>query len=405
MMARMRIIFALVLAVRVWGEVPTHFSFSDPTPAGATRVAPTLKYSAEMGYGFDVPPSGDEGFIFSVDVAEGNYDVTVVLGDAKSDSDTTVKAEQRRLMAEAVKTAAGRFETRTFTVNVRTAALAGGGAVKLKGREGDMPRWDKRLSLEFVGPRPRIASVKIERNDKAVTVFLAGDSTVTDSPREPYNSWGQMLTRFFKAGVAVANHAESGESLRSFTGSKRIDKIYESIKPGDWLFIQFGHNDQKDKRPEAGAMTTYKTSLLEYAKEATKRGAKVVIVTPVSRRSFGAEGKIVSNLGEFPEAARLAAKEAGVALIDLNAMSQRFYEAMGVEASKQAFAPGDNTHHNNYGSYEIAKCVVKGIVESKLELARFVVEDFSFEPSRPDEIGRFAVPASVGKTNVKPEGN
>lgn len=405
MMVGMRIILGLLLAVRVWGEVPTHFSFSEPAPAGTTRVAPTLKYSAETGYGFDVSPSGDDGFIFSVAVEEGNYDVTVMLGDAKSDSDTTVKAEQRRLVAEAVKTAAGKFETRTFTVNVRTPALAGGGAVKLKGRESDMMRWDKRLSLEFVGPRPRVAAVKIERNDKAVTVFLAGDSTVTDSPREPYNSWGQMLTRFLKAGVAVANHAESGESLRSFTGSKRIDKIYESIKPGDWLFIQFGHNDQKDKRPEAGAMTTYKTSLLEYAKEATKRGAKVVIVTPVSRRSFGAEGKIVSNLGEFPEAAKLGAKEAGVALIDLNAMSQRLYEAMGVEASKQAFAPGDNTHHNNYGSYEIAKCVVKGIVENRLELAKFVVEDFSFDPSRPDEMGKFAVPASVGRTNVKPEGN
>lgn len=153
-------------------------------------------------------------------------------------------------------------------------------------------------------------------------------------------------------------------------------------------------------------MTTYKASLLEYARDATRRGAKVVILTPVSRRSFGPEGKIVSNLGDFPEAARQAAKEAGVALIDLNAMSQRFYEAMGVEQSKRAFAPDDNTHHNNYGSYQIARCVIAGIVANKLELARFVVDDFgAFDPAKPDDIEAFAVPASIGRTIVKPEGN
>jgi hypothetical protein len=144
--------------------------------------------------------------------------------------------------------------------------------------------------------------------------------------------------------------------------------------------------------------------LRKYVAEARRRGATPVLITPVSRRSFGPDGKIVNNLGDFPEAVRRVAAEEKVPLIDLNAMSHRFYQAMGPEESKRAFAPGDNTHHDNYGSYELAKCVVEGIRQAKLGLANELAEDVgSFDPARPDPIDRFDVPASPMKKANRPE--
>jgi lysophospholipase L1-like esterase len=391
---------------------------------GYTQVLPTTVFSAEAGYGFEPGPwitgverAKDDGlqahfctsktpFFFSVDLGEGNYDVTVVTGDAKGESTTTVKAESRRLMLESIHTAPGKFETRTFTVNVRAPQIAPGQQVKLKAREKDYLHWDNKLTLEFSDVRPCLCALEIKPAPSAVTVYLAGDSTVTDQPREPYNSWGQMLPRFFKPGVAVANHAESGESLKSFTGARRIDKIFSTIKPGDYLFIQFGHNDQKDKSRGAGAFTTYTDALKSYVARARQAKAIPVLITPVSRRSFGPDDKIANNLGDFPDAVRQLAAEENVPLIDLNALSKPFYEAMGPDKSKLAFAPGDNTHHNNYGSYELAKCIVEGIRSSKLELAKFIVEDYKpFDPSHPDPLEDFKVPASPKADAAKPDGN
>ncbi len=237
---------------------------------GYIQVLPATIYTKELGYGFDLDSTvsaidygGDDAlrgdfctdekpFVFSVALPEGNYNVTVTLGDQTAATNTTIKAESRRLMLEKVVTEPGKFATRTFTVNIHTPKIAADGEVKLKPREIGPPlvlHWDDKLTLEFNGPRPCICAMEISKVDDAVTVYLAGDSTVTDQPREPWNSWGQMLPRFFKPGVAVANHAESGESLKSFIGEKRLDKIFSTIKAGDYLFIQFGHNDQKDKSP------------------------------------------------------------------------------------------------------------------------------------------------------------
>ena len=391
---------------------------------GYTQVLPTTTYSASLGYGFE-PGSkifgvhrggpdalrgsfctSDKPFFFSVALPEGNYNVTVTLGDASGESTTTVKAESRRLMLERIHTAAGKFETRTFTVNIRTPRISDTQRVSLKKREIGYLHWDDKLTLEFSDARPCVCGVEITPAPDAITVYLAGDSTVTDQPREPYNSWGQMLPRFFKAGVAVANHAESGESLKSFTGAHRIDKILSTIKPGDYLFIQFGHNDQKDKSRGAGAFTTYKASLQKYIEEARTRKAIPVLVTPVSRRSFGEDGKIENNLGDFPDAVRQTAQEMQVPLIDLNAMSQKFYEAMGPDESARAFAPRDHTHHDNYGSYELAKCVVEGIRKSSPALASHLVGDApAFDPSQPDSIDNFKIPADPGEPGRKPDGN
>jgi lysophospholipase L1-like esterase len=215
-----------------------------------------------------------------------------------------------------------------------------------------------------------------------------------------------MLTRFFKPGIAIANHAESGESLRSSLGAHRLDKVLSTMKPGDYLLIQYGHNDEKEKGEGVGAFTTYKADLKKFVAEARKRGGVPVLVTPVQRRTFDQNGRITNSHGDYPEAVRQIAREENVPLIDLNAMSKTLYEAWGPEASKRAFAPNDNTHHDNYGSYELARCIVEGIKTGKLSLEKFLATDIgAFDPSHPDSIDSFVLPASPKSNSVKPLGN
>ena len=135
------------------------------------------------------------------------------------------------------------------------------------------------------------------------------------------------------------------------------------------------------------------------------RGGIPVLVTSMHRRTFVDEGKITNSLGDYPEAVHQAAKEENVALIDLNAMSKLFFEALGSENSRKAFV--DNTHHNNYGSYELAKCIVEGIKANKLSIARFLVDEAwtAFDPAHPDPIESFRVPASPMPTTRAPDGN
>jgi lysophospholipase L1-like esterase len=392
---------------------------------GYTRVTPQNIYNRPAGFGFEpgsqiacINRSGkdplrsdfctsDKPIYFSVALPEGNYHVTVTFGDAQSESVTTIKAELRRLMVERVETKPGKFETLTFTVNVRTPQITGGGEVKLKEREQTTETWawDEKLTLEFNNARPAICAIEITPAD-VPTIFLLGDSTVCDQPREPYNSWGQMLTRFFKPGIAIANHAESGESLRSSLSARRLDKVLTVMKPGDYLFIQYGHNDEKEKGEGVGAFTSYKADLKRFVDGARQHGGIPVLITPVQRRTFDRDGKITNSHGDYPEAVRQIAKELEVPLIDLNAMSKPLYEAWGIDPSKLAFAPNDNTHHNNYGSYELAKCVVEGIRLNKLAVAKYLVTDVPrFEPSRPDPLEHFKVPASPLVADVKPLGS
>ena len=392
---------------------------------GYTQVLQTTTYSEELGYGFE-PNSGvscvdrggrdalrsdlcnsDKPFFFSVALPEGNYSVTITFGDQSAETVTTVKAELRRLMLEEVHTAAGKFVTRSFMVNVRIPQISTGGEVKLKDREktSELWAWDEKLTLEFSNKRPSISAIEIVKVT-ATTLFLLGDSTVCDQALEPYNSWGQMLTRFFRPSIAIANHAESGESLRSSLGARRLDKVLSLMKPGDYLFIQYGHNDEKEKGEGAGAFTTYKANLKHFVEEARKRGGIPVLITPVQRRTFDPQGKITNSHGDYPEAVRQAAREENVPLIDLHALSGVLYEAWGPEASKRAFAPDDGTHHNNYGSYELARCIVEGIKANKLGLVNYLAPDLTaFDPRHPDAIDSFKLPASPQSTQIKPPGS
>jgi lysophospholipase L1-like esterase len=395
-----RLPLALTFAYAAYAQtrLPLHFDL--------TTISPTALYSEAAGFGYEKPAAGDPPYYFSARVPEeGNYRVTVKLGSPTAATVTTIKAELRRLMVESVETRPGEFVTRTFIVNVRRARIAGGGEVKLKDREttSEAWAWDDKLTLEFTNKHPGVTAIDIEKADGLPTFFIVGDSTSTDQALEPYNSWGQMMTAFFKPDIGVANHGESGESLRGFLGERRWDKVMSVLRRGDYLLIQMGHNDQKEKGEGVGAMTTYKSDLKRMIHEAAERGATPIVVTSVSRL-FWQDGRVANNLGDYPEAARQAAAEEGVALVDLNEMSKAFYEALGPADAHLAFAGKDTTHHDNYGSYELAKCVAQGLKDAHSSLAAHLIEMPRFDPSRPDPPSSLHIPAEPQSISETPYG-
>jgi lysophospholipase L1-like esterase len=215
-----------------------------------------------------------------------------------------------------------------------------------------------------------------------------------------------MITRFFNDKVAVANHAESGESLRSSLGAKRLDKVVSLIKPGDFLLIQYGHNDMKERGDGVGAFTTYKASLRQFAQAAKAKGAAVIILSPMHRRTFDARGKITNSHGDYPVAAWQAAKEESAAFIDLNSQSQKLYEALGPDGSGVLFKEGDGTHHSPFGAYQIAKIIVQSIRDQDLPLAKFLIRDWKkYDPEMPDDSKAFSVQASPAVMEMKPLGS
>jgi lysophospholipase L1-like esterase len=400
------VIATLLASLPAWGQ---KFDFS------TGKAEP---YSDERGYGIEPGAKLFAGaasimsemipIYFSAKVpSEGNYRVTVTMGDSQAPSVTTIKAELRRLMVEKMKTRPGESVSVSFIVNTRTPRIDDNSQVRLKDREktSEAWAWDDRITLEFGNTYPSISSIEIEKVD-VPTLYIAGDSTATDQSTEPFNSWGQMLPRFFNSQIAVANHAESGETLRSFIEEGRLAKLSSLMKPGDWLMIQMGHNDQKEKGPGIGAFTSFKASLKEYIAEARKHGATPVLVTPMHRLMFDSAGRVTNSLGDYPEAVRQVGAEEKVAVIDLNAMSKAFYEALGPKEAPKAFADGDTTHHSDYGSYELARCIVQGIRDSKLDLVKYLTDDVGpFKPSRPDPLAKFELPPDPPGTAAKPEGN
>ncbi len=409
---------ALFAAASLHAAPATAFKFqfgADKAAPGYTLVLPTSLYSADAGYGFEpgstvttvTQPSANalqsgavtaaQPFYFSVAVPEGNYRVTVTLGDPKADAITTVKAETRRLMLERIRTAAGKFETRTFTVNIRTPKISTGGVVNLDSREMNLTThvaisrdWDDKLTLEFSDSHPAVAAIEIQKVDNAITLFITGDSTVTDQPGWPGSSWGQMAPRWFKSDVAVANHAESGETLKGFLKERRWEKLLDSLHAGDYVIIEFGCNDSKQRGPQniypgqdfsetyVAADTTYKELLKQFAADVQKKGGFPIIASCSARRQ---DSKKPGSLQAYADAAVAAAKEINVPSIDLNSMGVDINAALGADAPKQF---GDQTHHVEYGSYLQSKCIALGIKQDNLPLAKYIVDDFgNFDPQHP----------------------
>lgn len=391
--------------------------------AGYINITAMDRYSAEKGYGYDLCPSPNDKnrapFFFSVSVPDGNYHVTAVIGSKKRTAETTIRGESRRLFYENQKTKKGELKICTFTINKRDVHISSTEDVRIKRREYKKLNWDDKLTLEFNGDAPALSELIVERVAHVTTAFLCGNSTVVDQDNEPWCSWGQLIPRFFTDSICFANYAESGEAANTFIAARRLKKALTQMKRGDYIFIQFGHNDQKQKGPGIGAYYSFATNLKIFIDEARAHGVYPVLVTPMQRRSFNAKGQIVDTHGDYPDAMRWVAHRENVPLIDLNAVTRVLYQAMGVEGSKHAFVhypagtyPGqdkplaDNTHFNPYGAYQITKCVIEGMKKLELPILKYLRSDYSaYDPAHPDDWHKFKWNNSPFTEIQKPDGN
>jgi lysophospholipase L1-like esterase len=387
-----------------------HFHFG-AAASDATLVDANSVYSEEKGFGFEQSAKlkpvkygaaeclESEGTcLFSCKAPEGNYRVTATLGGGEAIS---IKSELRRLSVEHLVIPARETKTVSFIVNVRTPKIENGKSVKLKTREkeGEWFAWDEKLTLEFNSPHCRLIDLTVQ-SVATPTLFILGDSTVCDQPHEPYASWGQMFPRFFEPTIAVANYAQSGESLRSSRNALRLAKVLGLAKPGDFAMIQFGHNDMKAISPEE-----YKKDLEQYVTALSEKGVSVILVTQVQRQSFK-DGHLQNSHKDYPDQVRAVAKERSVPLIDLHAKSTTLYETLGPEGSSVLFKSGDKTHHNNYGAYELAHIIAAEVRELHLPLAKHLVNDMpAMDPAHPLPLASFQVPSSPSADMKKPDGD
>ena len=205
---------------------------------------------------------------------------------------------------------------------------------------------------------------------KSITVFTIGDSTManktTPSDHPAEHGWGMMLQEFFKPTVTIQNHAKNGRSSKSFRTEGLWAKVQEQIKPGDYVFIQFCHNDQKvDTILHTDPETSYKINLVRYITEARERGGIPVLFTSIVRRTFNADGTLRDTHGAYIDAVRQVAVQHKVICIDLNIATKELVENMGDESSKTLYMwvddRKDNTHLNEKGARAVAKMAVDSI--------------------------------------------
>lgn len=392
-----------------------------------TVINKAVAYTKTAGYGFDLQSdknvvfdeksiSAKSPFYFSIKLPEGNYSVEIVLGGSNSGI-TTVKAESRRLMLREIKTAANETKTMRFMVNVRTAKFDINNTITLKPAEIKGLNWDEKLTLEFLGASI-VQSIKVTPVSKITTIYMAGDSTVMEHDLEPWASWPQFFQNYLTTDVVIANYAYSGLTLRSFESTYRLEKILYLMEPGDYLFIEFGHNDEKATGDGKEASGVYTALLKDLIVKTRNKGGSPILVTPIQRRIFNPNGTLKPTHGEFPDAMRKVAQEMQVPLIDVTKMTTSLYQSWGNELSKKAFVhypantfPGqisalaDNTHFNSFGANEVARCIVQNIKNAGLDLAKHIkttVPHYIFKnPSKPSD---WTVPMSIRIGIDKPDG-
>ncbi len=223
-----------------------------------------------------------------------------------------------------------------------------------------------------------------------ITVYLAGDSTCANKlpEKRPETGWGEMMQQYFDpAKVVIDNHAQNGRSTKTFISEGRWQTIVDKLKKGDWVFVQFGHNDEsKEKGERYTPPDAYRTNLIRFVSDVKAKKGNIVLLTPVMRRSFDKDGNFMDkHPPEYPDAVRSVAREYKVPLIDMHRKSEAVIKRYGVEGSRALFLQlkpdenpnypkgvEDNTHFVPKGAEEMAKLVVEGIREDKLKLHKYL---------------------------------
>jgi pectinesterase len=243
-------------------------------------------------------------------------------------------------------------------------------------------------------------------------IYLIGDSTMADKPIEKNNQergWGMMLPGFLDAAVRVDNHARNGRSSRSFRDEGLWAPIYENLRPGDYVFIQFGHNDQKMGTVRySDPDTLFRANLTRYIAETRERGGIPILFTPIARRHFDETGKLIDTHGKYTESVFVVGKETGVPVIDLNKTTTEMILACPTqEESKKFFvwvAPGinpaapdgreDNTHLNVFGGRAVARLAVNELKEKVPGLAP-LLRDYDLVVARDGSGDFFTVQEAI----------
>lgn len=358
--------------------------------ANAVRIDATTAYATDKRAGFVDPAAvtatdrggsdalrsdfatvGDTEFV--LDLPNGDYTVDLIAGDAAGATDISITAEQMVKVQQTAK-AAGQYLEMSFDIAVVDGQLNldfGGTAANLN-------------ALVLTQKTPRPAGTK-------PTVWVTGDSTVQSYTADyaPQAGWGQMLDRYLSDGVTVENKAIGGRSSKNFISQGRLDEVLRSIRPGDYLFVQFGHNDNsKGVDDRYAAPADYAEYLRSYIDGARQRGATPVLVTPVSRRSFNPDtGKFNVSFPEYVAAATALAAETGTDLVDLSASSRAYLDSVGPEAALSVFlhvpagvypsrpsGTADDTHFQDYGAIQMARLIAADVAKLDIPLAGQVEE-------------------------------
>lgn len=230
--------------------------------------------------------------------------------------------------------------------------------------------------------------------DKPITIYIAGDSTAAikvESAR-PETGWGEYLGLYFNSKVTINNCAVNARSTKSFIDENRLAAIEAQLQVGDYLFIQFGHNDGKIDKPDryTSSHGDYQANLKRFITAAQAKGATPILLTSVTRLWFIDDGIDPLSIGDYPAAVREVAKEEGVLLLDIHKRSCDFFNQQGVEKSKDYYLhlqPGehhnypngieDNTHFSPLGANAIAILVVEALKQSRSELKRYLNNEFT----------------------------
>ncbi len=221
-----------------------------------------------------------------------------------------------------------------------------------------------------------------------VTIYLAGDSTMARKlpEKRPETGWGEFLQQFFKEEkVRVDNHAQNGRSTKTFIAEGRWQALVEKLRAGDYVFIQFGHNDQPKEKASHTPPEDYRRNLVRFVSDVRAKKATPVLLTPVVRRRFDDKGNFYDTHDNYPDIVRAVAAEQKAALIDLHRRSERVLREHGVEGSKKLFLQltagehanypqgiEDNTHFSPLGAELMAAQAVAGIRELKLGLVKYL---------------------------------
>ena len=233
-----------------------------------------------------------------------------------------------------------------------------------------------------------LAPALVSAADAPPRVYLVGDSTMADKPLDlPERGWGMALGQFFTNPPMIRNHAMNGRSSKSFIDEGRWEKILAELTAGDFVIVQFGHNDEKIEDPKRGTdpQTTFPDNLRRYLREAGAKGASPILATPVCRRKFDAAGKLVPTHGAYPDAIRRVAIEEKVPLLELETATATWLQAEGDEATKKYFmwieagqypkipdGRKDDTHFVAAGATKVASLAVAQIREQKLLLGAWL---------------------------------